>query len=67
MSAQAEPVPSQLGIALALVGSVSVGSLKFGNSCQSLLSQSRGILCDGDLAGTFDMRHSTVNCRNELS
>jgi hypothetical protein len=45
----------------------SVGSLKFGNSRRSLLSQSRGLPCDDGLASTFDMRHSTVNCRNKLS
>jgi hypothetical protein len=50
-----------------LVGSVSVGSLKFGNSRQGLLSQSSGIPCDSDLASTFDVWHATVNCRNELS
>ena len=48
-------------------GLVSVGSLKFGNSRQGLLSQSSGIPCDSDLASTFDVWHATVNCRNELS
>jgi len=43
-----------------LVGSVSVGSLKFGNSRQSLLSQSSGIPCDSGLASTFDVWHATV-------
>ena len=48
-------------------GLVSVGSLKFGNSRQGLLSQSSGIPCDSDLASTLDVRYATVNCRNELS
>jgi len=41
-----------------------IPTLEFCKSFQGLRSQRRCVVCNVDLAGTFDLRHSTIQRRD---